>query len=104
MARYSMQDGSVVETGSAEASWPEHLCWTFSSNVSKATGSEADHETLYRSNQGRYYVEHTSEWQDSTPYAEWISPELAAEWLRTNDYDEDSFPQDLRQYAGQVLA
>ena len=38
MARYSMQDGSVVDTDNAQASWQERTGWNFSNYISKATG------------------------------------------------------------------
>ncbi len=104
MARYSMQDGSVVDTENAKVRWNERSVWTFSTYVSKATGSEWEHETLYRGPRGQYYVEHTSEWQGSSPEADWVTPEEASHWLLANDYadETDRIPEDLRQYVSEM--
>jgi hypothetical protein len=99
MARYRMEDGVVVDTRNATASWQEKEDWDGRNFISRATGSQWEHQTLYRSRKGRYYIEHTSQWQGSRPYAEWVSPQAAAEWLLLMD---EEIPEDLRQYVDRV--
>jgi hypothetical protein len=99
MSAYQMQDGTVVKTENATQSWKED-CWHDGNNwISRATGAQWNHEKLYRSRKGRYWVEHTSQWQGSHPHAEWISPEEAARWLLNNGYE---LPEDLEALEEQV--
>jgi len=98
MARYRVEN-TIVNTDNAVRSWEEATRWDGSNHISKATGTQWDHETLYKSRKGRYYVEHTSQWQGSTPRAEWLSPEAATRWLLQNDHE---LPEDLEQYADEV--
>ena len=84
MARYKMSDGMVVDTANASACHEEGTRWDGNNNISVATGTQWNHETLYRSRKGRYYIEHTSQWQGSSPSAEWVSNEAAVRWLLAN--------------------
>ncbi len=103
MSRYSIEtdDGAsvIVDTANAQASWEEATRWNGSNHISVATGSQWEHETLYRSAKGRYYIEHTSQWQGSTPSARFVSEEEAARWLLANERD---LPDDLAALEGQV--
>ena len=87
MARYRMSDGTIIDTDNASQIWKEQTRWNGSNHISVPTGTQWTHETLYRSRKGRYYIEHTSQWQGSTPRAEWVSNEEAARWLLLNDED-----------------
>lgn len=87
MSKYRMDDGTVVNTDNATASWNEETRFDGHNHVSVATGSQWEHQRLYRSRRGRYYIEHWSQWQESMPRAEWVSDHAAAAWLLANDYD-----------------
>ena len=99
MARYRMSDGTVVDTENASQHWDEATRWNGNNHISVATGSQWEHQTLYRSRRGRYYIEHTSQWQGSTPSAEWVSNEEAARWLLANEHE---VPAELSEVAEQV--
>jgi len=99
MARYRMSDGTVVDTANASQHWDEDTRWNGNNHISVATGSQWEHQTLYRSRRGRYYIEHTSQWQGSTPSAEWVSNEEAARWLLANEHE---VPAELTTVAEQV--
>lgn len=99
MSVYRMDDGTVVNTEKATRFWAEATRWNGSNNISVATGSQWVHQTLYRSRRGRYYIEHESQWQGSTPHAEWISPEEATRWLLANRYE---VPDELQTHVEQV--
>jgi hypothetical protein len=99
MSRYRMDDGTVVDTDNAKQSWDEGKRWNGSNHISLATGSQWNHETLHRSRKGRYYVERWSQWQGSTPGAEWIGHRTAAAWLLANGHD---IPDDLVEAAEEV--
>ena len=99
MARYRMDDGTVVDTDRASARWEEARRWDGRNQISVNTGDQWKHQTLYRSRRGRYYVEHWSQWQGSTAHVEWVSPQEAARWLTLN---AEELPGDLKQYEADV--
>lgn len=99
MARYRMEDNTVLDTDNATQSWNEDTRWDGNNRISVATGGQWTHETLYRSKKGRYYIEHSSQWQGSTPSAEWISKRNAASWLLANGHE---VPAELEAEAEQV--
>ena len=100
MSRYRMDDGTVVDTENATKTWEEATFWDGRNHISKATGTQWDHETLYRSRKGRFYLERTSQYQGSRDSAEWISIRSAVTWLLSNDH---AVPDDLQAEAGDVL-
>ena len=99
MSTYRMDDGTVVDTDRATQSWKEDTNWDGNNHISVATGSQWDHQKLYRSRKGRYYIENTSQWQGRMPSAEWISHRGAASWLLANDHE---IPVDLTEAADEV--
>lgn len=99
MARYRMEEGTLVDTKNATQSWEEETDWNGNNHISRATGSQWNHERLYRSRKGRYYIEHTSQWQGSLPHVEWVSPEEAARWLLLMEHE---LPADLQKIAEKV--
>jgi hypothetical protein len=104
MSRYRMSDGSVVDPTNASASWEEGTRWDGNNHISLATGSQWNHETLYRSRKGRYYVVSTSQWQGSTPSAEWFSNEEATRWLLANEHSpgDKGWPDELTPLVDKV--
>jgi len=100
MAIYSMEDGTIVDTAKAVASWEEAKRWNGSNMISKATGSQWNHETLYKSRKGRYYVEESSQWQGSLDSARFLTREEAARWLLVND---EELPEDLAEFAADLV-
>lgn len=98
MATYRI-DGTIVKTENATTHWTEATRWDGNNHISVATGSQWEHETLYRSRKGRYWVEHESQWQGSTPHAEWISNHEAVRWLLANGHE---LPEDLKALEEEV--
>lgn len=96
MSRYVMDDSTIVETDNAKQHWDEDTRWNGNNHISVATGSQWEHETLYLSRKGHYYIEHVSQWQGSTPSARFVTEEEAAHWLVANGHE---LPDDLKQYA-----
>ena len=99
MSRYKMEDGTVLDTENAVQSWPEDTFHDGNNHISRATGTQWNHETLYKSRKGRYWTEHSSQWQGSHDRAEWESKESAAAWLLVNGHD---LPDDLKESAAAV--
>jgi hypothetical protein len=79
--------------------WNEDTYWDGNNHISKATGSQWHHQRLYRSRKGRYYIEHTSNYQGYVDRVEWISHRLACAWLLNNS---EELPEELEQYRDQV--
>lgn len=98
MSRYDL-DGVIVDTDNAAKHWGESTRFDGRNHVSMATGSQWEHETLYLSAKGRYYIESTSQWQGSTPGARFVTNEEAARWLLLN---ERNLPKDLAAVASEV--
>jgi len=84
MSLYRMQDGTVIDTTKSTNFWTEAEDWNGQNHISRNTGQQWTHQTLYRSRKGRYYVEHFSQYQGSKAHAEWVSPEEAVRWLALN--------------------
>lgn len=91
MSRYAV-DGIILDTTKATARWEEDTEFDGHNHISKATGSQWNHETLYRSAKGRYYIEHTSQQQGARPSATIVTQREAAAWLLAND---EHLPDDL---------
>ena len=87
MSKFQMDHGTVIDTKNATASYDEDTYWDGHNHCSVATGSQWVHETLYRSRKGRWYIEHSSQWQGSKDHAEWVSREEAARWLLASNHD-----------------
>jgi hypothetical protein len=94
-----MPDEIVVDTDKATATYDEKTDWDGRNRISRATGSQWDHETLYRSAKGRWYLVHTSQRTGTMPRAEWVKPGQAAAWLIHNDHD---IPPELEDVAAEV--
>jgi len=93
-------DGFVVNTEKATAYYTDTHFFDGSNQISYATRSQWENETLYRSRKGRYYIVHESQWQGSADRAWWVSQKEAAAWLLTNQYEE--IPEDLKDAAEEV--
>jgi hypothetical protein len=65
-------EDTMVDTDKAAQKWDER------------TGS---HETLYRTDENRYYIVHTSQPQGSLPSAEFVSSEAVIRWLLLTGYE-----------------
>jgi hypothetical protein len=100
MARYRLLDGTVLDTSKATQHWEENTRWDGRNHISVATGSKWEHQTLYRSRKGRYYIEHCSDYQSVAPHAEWVSEQEAAGWLLAN---EQELPPDLASLEADIV-
>src|SRR3990167_1943646 len=89
--RYRIDD-TVVDTDNATATYQCRDEHDGRNRVCVHTGSQWEHQMLYRSRRGRYYLAHLSSYQGSRDYAEWLSPEAAARWLVLN---ESGIPEEL---------
>lgn len=82
-----VDNGLLYDTDRAEQSWEEQTEFDGSNMISLATGSQWDHETLYATGRGRYFVQWWSQWQGSRDRLTVLSKEQAADWLIRNRYE-----------------
>lgn len=83
--RQRLDDDRWFDTSKAKK-FTEETEWDGRNHVSLATGSQFDHETLYRTAGGRWILNHWSQWQGSRPSWREIDDEEAARWLVRNTY------------------
>ena len=96
--RIRMDDETVIDTDRATQYWEERKVFD-GHNMVSVHAARFNHQTLYRSRRGRYYILHTSQWQGSQDRAEWVSNERAAAWLLLN---KDEIPTELQEAAETV--
>jgi len=63
--------------------------WDGRNRISLATGSQWDHECLYRTVSGRWIKHWWSQWQGTVDRWEEISEAEAAAWLVRNEWDPE---------------
>lgn len=56
-------------------------------HISLATGTQWDHEALYRTQSGKWILRRDSQWQGSRETFEEIDNAAAARWLVTNEHE-----------------
>ena len=99
MARYRMDDRTVVDTDKASKKYEDASDWDGSNNISRATGSQWVDQRLYRSRKGRYYLVTHPRIDGQNDHAEWVSNQEAARWLTLNGHE---IPDELKEAAEQV--
>ena len=99
MARYSMDDGTVVDTDKANDSWDEKRDHDGRNFIGRSSCSQWHDQTLYRSRKGRYYIVYGTAVQGHKDHAEWVSQQEAARFLLLNDRD---LPDELKAVADDV--
>lgn len=62
--------------------------WDGSNHISIATGSQWDHQALYRTAGGRWVLNCWSQWQGRPETYRFISDDNARDWLLKNENDE----------------
>lgn len=92
MSRYRMDDGTIIDTDNAKATWGEEKDWNGNNMIGRSSRSQWHAQTLRRSRKGRFYIEHSSSESGVMDRAEWISNHAAVAWLILNEHD---VPEDL---------
>lgn len=83
-------DADIAEYFKEEAFWNGH------NQISKITGSQWDHETLWLTVSGKWILNRYSQYEGRGETYEIITPEDAAEWLVKNEYKDDMIPEGLK--------
>lgn len=97
MNRQTLTDGSGkwfdIEKSTC---YKESTRWNGNNHVSIATGSQWDHEKLYRTASGKWILHSWSQYQGVMSKWESITEDQATRWLLVNDHN---VPEDIaRQY------
>jgi hypothetical protein len=80
---------------SCKASFEEDTRFDGHNQISKATGSQWVHETLYQTAKGAWVIKNSSAWR--TKYTQ-VSNTEAATWLMINEYENsDAIPQEIKE-------
>jgi len=95
-----MDDDTIVDTDLASAEWVEAKDWDGRNHISRATGSQWAHQTLYRSRSGRYYLVTSSQYQGTQPEVCWVTDHEAAAWLLQMEHE---LPETLADYEAKIL-
>lgn len=98
MKRQHLDAGGWFDLDAAER-WEETTRWDGSNHISKATGSQWEHEALYRTRSGSWVLNHWSQYQGRPETWEQIEPKDAAAWLIRCGID---LPDDLQGAAAEM--
>ena len=98
MKRLVLTDGTGRWFDADKADKFEEETWHNGNNwISYATGSQWEHECLYRTAGGLWIKRHWSQYQGSGEFVEEITKEEAAEWLSINRFDMDSIHEEVKK-------
>ncbi|KZS63109.1 ribbon-helix-helix domain-containing protein [Mycobacterium kansasii] len=68
-------------------SFAEDTRWDGNNHISVPTGSQWEHEHLFRTRGGRWVLHCWSQWQGSKPTYRFVSESRARDWLLANDHN-----------------
>lgn len=88
MTRQMLGNGKWFDLDAA-LKWDEATSFDGRNHVSQATGSNFEHERLYRTRQGRYVLHWWSDWQGPLPRWTLISENEAFIWLINQGYHDE---------------
>jgi hypothetical protein len=96
MKRVALTDGSVKWFDEEKATaFKEETFWDGNNHISKITGSQWDHEILYRTASGKWVTHEWSQVQGSEETYTSITDEEAAKWFIQNEYQDTEIPPDI---------
>lgn len=94
MKRVALTDGSGKWFDSEKAENYEEDSYHNGRNfISKATGSQWEHESIFVTKSGKFILNHWSNWQGSSETYELISKDQAAEWFAKQGFQDDQIPE-----------
>lgn len=94
MKRIALTDGSGQWFDAEKAEMYKEDTFHDGKNwISKATGSQWEHEAIYVTKSGKFILNHWSDFQGSHESYEVISKEDAAAWFAKQSFSDDEIPQ-----------
>ena len=88
MKRQVLDNGKWFDVDAATR-FEEDTWWNGNNHISKATGTQWDHEALYRTASGTWILHWWSQWQGSEDRWTELTAEQASAWLIKNEHFED---------------
>ena len=85
MDRVRLNCGGWFNRASAD-SFEESTRWNGNNHISVNTGSQWDHEQLYKTAKGKWVLHSWSQWQGSTESWQVIGEHQAYAWLLNNEF------------------
>ena len=92
----SPKSGLWFDADKAEK-FEEKSFWNGSNHVSKATGSQWEHECLFVTKSGKFILNHWSQYQGIPEKYEIISKERAARWFAKQEFEDDEIPDVFKE-------
>lgn len=86
MSRIALSDGSGWFDPEAAVCFEEDRFWNGQNHISRATGSQWDHETLYYTRSGNWVLHWSSQWEGTIDTYHRMEPGEAARWLVSNGH------------------
>ena len=99
MARYKMEDGRILDTEKAAATWEGRTYFNGNNHIGISSGSQWDDQTLHRSSKGQYWLEEKSRRSGTPDFAEYMTRKEAATWLLENEIE---LPDDLAELEADI--
>jgi len=86
----NLPDGTWFDMDAAEE-FKEDTYWNGNNHSSVATGSQWEHERLYKTKTGKYVLRYWSQWQGSGPGTYTVlDAATAAKWLLKHEHNEEA--------------
>lgn len=103
MTRVSLGDGKWFETECTK--FEEDTRWNGNNHISRATGSQWDHQVLYYTRSGNWVLNEWSQYQGVLETYEEISEDEAINWLINQEkFNElDALPRDVQERVRKVV-
>jgi hypothetical protein len=96
MKRIALTDGSGKWFDANKArKFEEETFWNGNNHISKATGSQTEHETMYVTASGLFVLNCWSQWQGSVDTFELVSKGTAANWFARQGFADEDMPEEL---------
>lgn len=97
MSRIALSDGSGWFDAERAVKFEEGTFWNGNNHISRATGSEWDHQALYYTRSGRWVLNEWSQRQGSLESYREIDVAEAAQWLVANECSDElgKLPEDV---------
>lgn len=96
MKRVAITNGTGIWFDSEKAEkFEEKTYWNGNNHISKATGSQLEHESIFLTKGGAFVLSHWSQFQGSVDTCEIISKEEASKWFAKQEFSDDELPKDL---------
>lgn len=85
--RVSIEGGGWFDLDAANL-FPEDKEWSGTNLISSNTGTQWEHQAVYRTARGRWVLCAYSDYQQSPPTYTFIDDDTARDWLTRNSHDE----------------